>query len=641
MAGISIQQAAETTGWSPRMLRYLERSGLIRPLRTPGGHRTYGPRQVQRLRNLKGLVERFGIGPSDVAFELRLRTDPELAHAMDEWFGAVHRVAAPPSASFYRRMADEMDPIPNPIRPANPARPNDAPPPISRPEPDPTQEDEGNSMRTSTDTPVSELKADSAGSVSDFKVADLSLAEFGRKEIQLAQHEMPGLMALREEYGKAQPFKGLRIAGSLHMTIQTAVLIETLTALGADVRWVSCNIFSTQDHAAAAIVVGENGTPDDPQGIPVFAWKGETLEEYWWCTEQLLQWPDGKGPDAIVDDGGDATLLVHMGVEFETAGAVPQPDENDPEEYGVILETLRRSLSDNPTRFTTLSQNIKGVSEETTTGVLRLYDFQRNGTLLFPAINVNDSVTKSKFDNKYGCRHSLIDGINRGTDVMIGGKMAVVCGYGDVGKGCVDSLRGQGARVVVTEIDPICALQAAMDGVQVVTLDDVIDQADIFITATGNKDVISADHMSRMKHQAIVGNIGHFDNEIDIAGLGKTKGIERIRVKPQVDEWVFPDGHSIIMLSEGRLLNLGNATGHPSFVMSASFTNQVLAQIELLTKVGEYQNEVYTLPKHLDEKVARLHLGALSCKLTELSKSQAEYLGVDVAGPFKSDHYRY
>ncbi|MDQ1650021.1 MAG: adenosylhomocysteinase, partial [Frankiaceae bacterium] len=438
-----------------------------------------------------------------------------------------------------------------------------------------------------------------------------------------------------------QPFKGLRIAGSLHMTIQTAVLIETLTALGADVRWVSCNIFSTQDHAAAAIVVGENGTPENPSGTPVFAWKGESLDEYWWCTEQLLQWPDGKGPDAIVDDGGDATLLVHMGVEFEAAGAVPQPDENDPEEYGVILETLRRSLAENPTRFTTLAQNIKGVSEETTTGVLRLYDFHRAGTLLFPAINVNDSVTKSKFDNKYGCRHSLIDGINRGTDIMIGGKMAVVCGYGDVGKGCAESLRGQGARVVVTEIDPICALQAAMDGLQVVTLDDVIDTADIFITATGNKDVISAEQMSRMKHQALVGNIGHFDNEIDIAGLTKTKGIQRNRVKPQVDEWVFPDGHSIIMLSEGRLLNLGNATGHPSFVMSASFTNQVLAQIELLTKVGEYENQVYTLPKHLDEKVARLHLDALSCKLTELSKSQAEYLGVDVAGPFKSDHYRY
>src|SRR4051812_30898321 len=627
MAFHSIQQASETTGWSARMLRYLESSGLIRPMRTQGGHRVYAPHQIQRLRDLREIVERFDIGLTEVAFELRQRTEPELAHALDDWFGAVHRVAAPERASLYRKLADEMEPRPDSDQHDLSDQPVDPP--------------QGEALMSESTTPVDQLTADSAGSVSDFKVADLSLAGFGRKEIQLAEHEMPGLMALREEYGKAQPFKGLRIAGSLHMTIQTAVLIETLTALGADVRWVSCNIFSTQDHAAAAIVVGENGTPDNPQGTPVFAWKGETLEEYWWCTEQLLQWPDGKGPDAIVDDGGDATLLVHMGVEFETAGAVPQPDENDPEEYGVILETLRRSLADNPTRFTTLSQNIKGVSEETTTGVLRLYDFQRNGTLLFPAINVNDSVTKSKFDNKYGCRHSLIDGINRGTDVMIGGKMAVVCGYGDVGKGCVESLRGQGARVVVTEVDPICALQAAMDGVQVVTLDQVIDQADIFITATGNKDVISADHMARMKHQAIVGNIGHFDNEIDIAGLTKTKGIERIRVKPQVDEWVFPDGHSIIMLSEGRLLNLGNATGHPSFVMSASFTNQVLAQIELLTKVGEYKNEVYTLPKHLDEKVARLHLGALSCQLTELTKSQAEYLGVDVAGPFKSDHYRY
>jgi adenosylhomocysteinase len=642
MTAMTIQQAAETTGWSPRMLRYLEHSGLIRPMRTPGGHRTYGARQISRLTALRDLVQRFGIGPSDVAFELRLRTDTELAHALDEWFGAVHRVTAPASASFYRRMADDMDPIPDrdlARQTSSDRYDSSTNVPITSTTPPVRKGDR--MTETATADPITGLKADSAGSVSDFKVADLSLAAFGRKEIQLAEHEMPGLMSLREEYGKAQPFKGLRIAGSLHMTIQTAVLIETLTALGADVRWVSCNIFSTQDHAAAAIVVGPNGTPDNPQGTPVFAWKGESLEEYWWCTEQLLQWPDGKGPDAIVDDGGDATLLVHMGVEFETAGAVPQPDENDPEEYGVILSTLRRSLTEYPTRFTTLSQNIKGVSEETTTGVLRLYDFQRNGTLLFPAINVNDSVTKSKFDNKYGCRHSLIDGINRGTDVMIGGKMAVVCGYGDVGKGCAESLRGQGARVVVTEIDPICALQAAMDGLQVVTLDDVISQADIFVTATGNKDIITADQMSRMKHQAIVGNIGHFDNEIDIAGLTKTKGIERIRVKPQVDEWVFPDGHSIIMLSEGRLLNLGNATGHPSFVMSASFTNQVLAQIELLTKVGEYENKVYTLPKHLDEKVARLHLGALSAKLTELSKSQAEYLGVDVAGPYKSDHYRY
>ncbi len=490
-------------------------------------------------------------------------------------------------------------------------------------------------------TPVDQLTADSAGSVSDFKVADLSLAGFGRKEIQLAEHEMPGLMALREEYGKAQPLAGKRIAGSLHMTIQTAVLIETLTALGADVRWVSCNIFSTQDHAAAAIVVGPNGTPENPQGVPVFAWKGETLEEYWWCTDQMLTWPNGKGPDAIVDDGGDATLLIHMGVEFEAAGAVPQPDANDPEEYGVILETLRRSIAADPTRFTRASQDIKGVTEETTTGVHRLYEFERDGTLLFPAINVNDSVTKSKFDNKYGVRHSLIDGINRGTDVMIGGKVAVVCGYGDVGKGCAESLRGQGARVLVTEIDPICALQAAMDGLQVVTLDDVVGTADIFITATGNKDIITAEHMAKMKHQAIVGNIGHFDNEIDMAGLAKTPGIERIKVKPQVDEWVFPDGHAIIVLSEGRLLNLGNATGHPSFVMSTSFANQVIAQIEVLTKTDQYENKVYVLPKHLDEKVARLHLDALGAKLTTLTKSQAEYIGVDVAGPYKSDHYRY
>src|SRR3954463_14940035 len=475
----------------------------------------------------------------------------------------------------------------------------------------------------------------------DFKVADLSLAAFGRKEIELAEHEMPGLMALRAEHTDAQPLKGARITGSLHMTIQTAVLIETLTALGAQVRGVSCNIFPTQDHAAAAVAVGPEGTVDDPKGVPVYAWKGETLEEYWWCTEQVLRWPDGGGPNMILDDGGDATLLVHLGVEFEKAGSVPATTDEDSEEYAVVLSVLRRTLTETPTLWTEIANGIKGVTEETTTGVHRLYQRHEAGTLLFPAINVNDSVTKSKFDNLYGCRHSLIDGINRGTDVMIGGKMAVVCGYGDVGKGCAESLRGQGARVVVTEIDPICALQAAMDGLQVVTLDDVISEADIFITATGNKDVISAEQMSRMKHQAIVGNIGHFDNEIDIAGLTKTKGIQRNRVKPQVDEWVFPDGHSIIMLSEGRLLNLGNATGHPSFVMSASFTNQVLAQIELLTKVGEYENKVYTLPKHLDEKVARLHLGALSCQLTELTKSQAEYLGVDVAGPFKSDHYRY
>ncbi len=475
----------------------------------------------------------------------------------------------------------------------------------------------------------------------DFKVANLELAEFGRKEIRLAEHEMPGLMATRREYADRQPLKGARVTGSLHMTVQTAVLIETLTALGAEVRWASCNIFSTQDHAAAAIVVGPEGTPEDPQGVPVFAWKGETLEEYWWCTEQALQWPDGAGPNMILDDGGDATLLVHKGVEFERAGAVPDPSTADSDEFRIILETLQRSLAEDPQRWTKVAQDIQGVTEETTTGVHRLYQFAEQGQLLFPAINVNDSVTKSKFDNKYGCRHSLIDGINRATDVLIGGKVAVVCGYGDVGKGCADSLRGQGGRVIVTEIDPICALQAAMDGYQVSTLEDVIDTADIFITATGNKDVITADHMSRMKHQAIVGNIGHFDNEIDIAGLTHLDGVERINIKPQVDEWVFPDGHTIIVLSEGRLLNLGNATGHPSFVMSNSFTNQVMAQIELFGHTDIYEKRVYTLPKHLDEKVARLHLDALGVKLTELTPSQAAYLGIPAEGPYKPDHYRY
>src|SRR4051812_37861556 len=420
----------------------------------------------------------------------------------------------------------------------------------------------------------------------DFKVADLSLAEFGRKEIELAEHEMPGLMAMRSEYGKSQPLKGARITGSLHMTVQTAVLIETLIALGAEIRWASCNIFSTQDHAAAAVAVG-SGTPDDPQGVPVYAWKGETLEEYWWCTEQVLRWPDGGGPNMILDDGGDATLLVHKGMEFEKAGSVPDPSTAESEEYAVILTVLQRSLGEDATRWTNIANGIKGVTEETTTGVHRLYDMQKRGELLFPAINVNDSVTKSKFDNKYGCRHSLIDGINRATDVLIGGKMAVVFGYGDVGKGCAESLRGQGARVVVTEVDPICALQAAMDGYQVLTLEDVIDVADIFITATGNKDVLTADHMSRMKHQAIVGNIGHFDNEIDMAGLAKTRGVERINIKPQVDKWVFKDGHAIIVLSEGRLLTLGNATGHPSFVMSNSFTNQTIGQVELFTKTED------------------------------------------------------
>jgi adenosylhomocysteinase len=475
----------------------------------------------------------------------------------------------------------------------------------------------------------------------DFKVADLSLAAFGRKEIQLAEHEMPGLMAVRREFADTQPLAGARIAGSLHMTIQTAVLIETLVALGAEVRWASCNIFSTQDHAAAAIAVGPHGTPQQPAGVPVFAWKGETLEEYWWCTEQILLWPDGVGPNMILDDGGDATLLVHKGVEFEAAGAVPSPETADSEEYAVILSVLTRSLAEDAKRWTTVAAGIKGVTEETTTGVHRLYEMNTAGKLLFPAINVNDSVTKSKFDNKYGCRHSLIDGINRATDVLIGGKVAVVFGYGDVGKGCADSLRGQGARVIITEIDPICALQAAMDGYQVTTLDDVVETADIFITATGCKDVITVDHMARMKHQAIVGNIGHFDNEIDMAGLQRADGVERINIKPQVDEWKFADGHSIIMLSEGRLLNLGNATGHPSFVMSNSFTNQTIAQIELFTKTDEYPIGVHTLSKLLDEKVARLHLNALGVKLTELSKPQADYLGIAVEGPYKSDHYRY
>src|SRR4051794_32659661 len=466
----------------------------------------------------------------------------------------------------------------------------------------------------------------------DFKVADLSLADFGRKEIRLAEHEMPGLMSIREEFAAQQPLKGARITGSLHMTIQTAVLIETLTALGAEVRWASCNIFSTQDHAAAAIA---------ESGVPVFAWKGETLEEYWWCLEQTVRWPDGSGPNMILDDGGDVTLLVHKGVEFEKAGAVPDPTGTDSEEFAVILATLKRSLEEEPQRWTRVAADIKGVTEETTTGVHRLYQFAEQGQLLFPAINVNDSVTKSKFDNLYGCRHSLIDGINRATDVMIGGKTAVVCGYGDVGKGCAESLRGQGARVVVTEIDPICALQAAMEGYQVVTLDDVVDTADVFITATGNYNIITAEHMRRMKHQAIVGNIGHFDNEIDMAGLAKLPGVERVNIKPQVDKWVFADGHAIIVLSEGRLLNLGNATGHPSFVMSNSFSNQTIAQVELFSKNEQYEKQVYVLPKHLDEKVARLHLGALGARLTELRPEQAAYIGVPVEGPYKPDHYRY
>jgi adenosylhomocysteinase len=478
-------------------------------------------------------------------------------------------------------------------------------------------------------------------SAEPYKVADISLATFGRKEIQLAEHEMPGLMATRAEYAESKPLRGARITGSLHMTIQTAVLIETLTALGAEVRWASCNIFSTQDHAAAAVAVGPDGTPDDPQGIAVFAWKGETLEEYWWCTEQALTWPDGQLPNMILDDGGDATLFVHKGAEYEAAGAVPSPADSDNEEWRVILDRLRNSLADAPGKWTATVESVMGVTEETTTGVHRLYEMHRDGSLKFPAINVNDSVTKSKFDNKYGCRHSLIDGINRGTDTLIGGKVALVCGYGDVGKGCADSLRGQGARVIITEIDPICALQAAMEGYQVITLEDALPYVDIFVTTTGNKDIITAAHMAQMKHQAIVGNIGHFDNEIDMAGLAATPGIKRVNVKPQVDEWIFPDGHTIIVLSEGRLLNLGNATGHPSFVMSNSFTNQVMAQIELFTKTEEYPIGVYTLPKHLDEKVARLHLDALGVKLTKLTKEQAEYIGVPVEGPYKPDHYRY
>jgi len=474
-----------------------------------------------------------------------------------------------------------------------------------------------------------------------WKVADLSLASFGRREIELAEHEMPGLMAMREEYGPSKPLTGARITGSLHMTVQTAVLIETLVALGAKVRWASCNIFSTQDHAAAAAVVGPDGTPEDPRGVPVFAWKGESLEEYWWCTQQALVWPEESGPTMILDDGGDATLLVHLGVEAEKAGSAPSPASADSEEMRVVLDLLARSLAEDPRRWTTIANGVKGVTEETTTGVHRLYEREREGTLLFPAINVNDSVTKSKFDNKYGCRHSLIDGINRATDVLIGGKLAVVCGYGDVGKGCAESLRGQGARVVVTEIDPICALQAAMEGFEVVRLEDVVETADIFVTATGNRDIITAAHMARMKHQAIVGNIGHFDNEIDMAGLAAVPGVVRVPVKPQVDKWVFPDGHAILVLSEGRLLNLGNATGHPSFVMSCSFTNQTIAQLELFTRAEAYETKVHVLPKHLDEKVARLHLEALGVRLTELSPEQAAYIGVPVEGPYKPDTYRY
>ena len=474
----------------------------------------------------------------------------------------------------------------------------------------------------------------------DFKVADLSLAPAGRDQIRLAEHEMPGLMAMRAQYGKSKPLTGAKITGSLHMTVQTAVLIETLVDLGAEVRWASCNIFSTQDEAAAAIAVGPDGTPEDPQGVPVFAWKGETLEEYWWCTKQALTWPEGDGPNMILDDGGDATLLIHKGVEFEKEGEVPEPS-GDGGEFDEVLKLLAASLEEDPQMWTAIANGIKGVTEETTTGVHRLYEMMREGSLLFPAINVNDSVTKSKFDNKYGCRHSLVDGINRATDVLIGGKVAVVCGYGDVGKGCAESLRGQGARVIVTEIDPICALQAAMDGYQVAALDDVLDVADLVITATGCVNVVTAEQMQNMKNKAILGNIGHFDNEIDMAGLAKVDGVQVKEIKPQVHEWTFDDGESIIVLSEGRLLNLGNATGHPSFVMSNSFTNQVLAQIELFTKPEQYPVDVYTLPKHLDEEVARLHLSALGVGLTTLTEEQADYLGVPVDGPYKPDYYRY
>jgi adenosylhomocysteinase len=475
-----------------------------------------------------------------------------------------------------------------------------------------------------------------------FKVKDLALAELGRQEIRLAEQEMPGLMALRAKFAATKPLGGAKIMGSLHMTVQTGVLIETLMDLGADVRWASCNIFSTQDHAAAATAVGRGGTARDPRGAAVFAWKGETLEEYWWCTNEALVWPDGSGPDLIVDDGGDATLLLHKGLEFEQVGRVPDFDPTtEPDEWSVVLDLLRRLRQEAPGQWARVAARIRGVSEETTTGVHRLYQMAREGKLLFAAINVNDSVTKSKFDNVYGCRHSLVDGLNRATDVMLGGKVAVVCGFGEVGKGCAEALRGQGCRVVVTEIDPICALQAAMQGYEVSTVEDWVEKADLFITATGNFHVITAAHMARMKDKAVVGNIGHFDHEIDMAGLAKLSGIRRVNIKPQYDEWVFPDGHSVLILAEGRLLNLGCATGHPSFVMSASFTNQVLAQLELWQNAGTYEKRVYMLPKQLDEEVARLHLGKLGVKLTQLTAKQAEYIGVPAQGPYKSDHYRY
>ncbi|MCU1684247.1 MAG: S-adenosyl-L-homocysteine hydrolase [Amycolatopsis sp.] len=489
-------------------------------------------------------------------------------------------------------------------------------------------------------TPESVAKRHDTRNGIEFAVADLDAAEFGRKEIRLAEHEMPGLMTLRREYAEVYPLRGARVAGSLHMTVQTAVLIETLVALGAEVRWASCNIFSTQDHAAAAIVVGPHGTVEEPKGVPVFAWKGESLEEYWWCTERMLTWA-GEGPNMILDDGGDATMLVHKGTAYEKAGVVPGPEDDDPDEFKVFLELVRASYAEDKGKWTKIGAGILGVTEETTTGVLRLYQLAAAGELLFPAINVNDAVTKSKFDNRYGIRHSLIDGINRGTDVLIGGKVAVICGYGDVGKGAAESLRGQGARIIVTEIDPICALQAAMDGYQVKTLESALPEADLVITTTGNKNVVMVEHMAQMKHQAILGNIGHFDNELDMAGLARYPGIIKNNIKPQVDEWIFPSGRTILVLSEGRLLNLGNATGHPSFVMSNSFSNQVIAQVELFTKHEEYDNEVFRLPKKLDEKVARIHLAALGGELTKLTKEQAEYIDVDVEGPFKADHYRY
>ena len=605
MEGLTINEAAETTGWSPRMLRYIESAGLIEPPRSASGYRIFGPGELQRLRTLRELLARFDCALSDVAFTKRYAGDAELRSALDRWFE--ERPERPAGIDSGDWLSWEQEKHERLLGTGHD-----------------TPETHGDNRRmtiteTTTTTP-------------DYKVADLSLADFGRKEITLAEHEMPGLMAMRREYGPEQPLKGARVTGSLHMTVQTAVLIETLTALGAEVRWASCNIFSTQDHAAAAIAAA---------GIPVFAWKGETLEEYWWCTEQALTWPGHDGPNMILDDGGDATLLVHKGVEFERAGAVPDPASADSEEFQVVLSLLQRTLSEDPQRWTRMGEGLQGVTEETTTGVHRLYEMQAAGTLLFPAINVNDSVTKSKFDNLYGCRHSLIDGINRAVDVMIAGKTALICGYGDVGKGCAQSLRGQGARVLIAEIDPICALQASMDGYQVARLEDVVESVDIFVTATGNKDIITAAHMARMKHQAIVGNIGHFDNEIDMAGLTRTDGVERVTIKPQVDEWRFSDGHSIIVLSEGRLLNLGNATGHPSFVMSNSFTNQTIAQVELFTKNDQYEKQVYVLPKRLDEKVARLHLDSLGVQLTELSAEQAAYIGVPVEGPYKSDHYRY